>query len=168
MQSRIGYCCTFVSPTGDDAELRSLCMRGPTIASIARPGGHETASRLEATILENLDTLDRQIARVSTLPALERLFRIQSNFLIGWSHPEDLADILIDSREVRWDGKGGLQLAPTYVDDEIRFAIPNEISGEQGEFSFLFGTSFGEAMTSTGARCLFDVTRGYQHRASIK
>ena len=87
MSPRIGYCCTYVSPTGDEDAARLLNMRGPTIASIARPGGTETAARLEAVIADNLDTLDRQIAIVAALPALERLFRIQSNFLIGWSHP---------------------------------------------------------------------------------
>lgn len=91
MDQRIGYCCTYVSPIGDEAEARLLNMRGPTIASIARPGGSETAARLEAVIVENLDTLDRQIATVAALPKLERLFRIQSGFLIGWSHPA-LAD----------------------------------------------------------------------------
>jgi UV DNA damage repair endonuclease len=84
---RIGYCCTYVSPTGDEDAARLLNMRGPTIASLARPGGSETAARLEAVIAENLDTLDRQIAAVASLPRLERLFRIQSNFLIGLSHP---------------------------------------------------------------------------------
>ena len=91
MDARIGYCCTYVSPTGDDAEARELCMRGPTIASISKAGGLETAAKLESTIVENLDILDRQIARVAALPPLERLFRIQSGFLIGWSHPA-LAD----------------------------------------------------------------------------
>jgi UV DNA damage repair endonuclease len=85
--SRIGYCCTFVSPTGDEDAARLLNMRGPTIASLARPGGSETAARLETVIATNLDTLDRQIAAVAALPRLERLFRIQSNFLIGLSHP---------------------------------------------------------------------------------
>ena len=87
MSARIGYCCTYVSPTGDEAAARLLNMRGPTIASLARPGGSETAARLEAVIAENLDTLDRQVAAVAALPPLERLFRIQSNFLIGWGHP---------------------------------------------------------------------------------
>lgn len=87
MTARIGYCCTYVSPSGDEAAARLLNMRGPTVASIARPGGSETAARLEAVIAENLDTLDRQIAAVAALPELERLFRIQSNFLVGYSHP---------------------------------------------------------------------------------
>lgn len=87
MDGRIGYCCTYVSPTGDVEAARLLNMRGPTIASLARPGGNATAARLEAVIGDNLDTLDRQIATVAALPRLERMFRIQSNFLIGWSHP---------------------------------------------------------------------------------
>jgi UV DNA damage repair endonuclease len=47
----------------------------------------EGAARLEETILYNLDTLDRQVALVAGLPPLERLFRLLSGFLVGWSHP---------------------------------------------------------------------------------
>lgn len=86
MDPRIGYCCTFVSPEGDSDAERALNFRGPTIASIVRQG-EGAAAKLEATVLENLDILDRQIATVAALPKLERLFRIQSGFLIGWSHP---------------------------------------------------------------------------------
>lgn len=83
--ARIGFCCTFVSPTGDAGEQRALNMRQPTVASIAR--ADQPAARLEEVILENLDVLDRQIALVARLPRLERLFRILSGFLVGWSHP---------------------------------------------------------------------------------
>lgn len=82
---RIGFCCTFVSPSGNEDEQRALNMRGPTIASVAR--SDNPAGRLEEIILINLDTLERQIAYVADLPPLERLFRIVSGFLIGWSHP---------------------------------------------------------------------------------
>ena len=82
---RIGFCCTFVSPSGDEDEQRSLNMRQPTVASIAC--AESPGARLEEVILANLDTLDRQIALVATLPPLERLFRILSGFLVGWSHP---------------------------------------------------------------------------------
>jgi UV DNA damage endonuclease len=85
--ARIGFCCTFVSPNGDADEQRSLNMRQPTIASIAKCDAAEGARRIEEAILFNLDTLDRQLAYVAALPALERLFRIISGFLIGWSHP---------------------------------------------------------------------------------
>ena len=89
-QARIGFCCTYVSPTGDEAEQRALNMRGPTVASIAR--AEMPGARLEEIVRDNLDTLDRQIAHVAALPKLERLFRILSGFLIGWSHPA-LADV---------------------------------------------------------------------------
>ena len=82
---RIGFCCTFVSPEGDAEQQRALNMRQPTVASIAR--AESPAARLEEVILENLDVLDRQIAYVAGLPKLERLFRILSGFLVGWSHP---------------------------------------------------------------------------------
>lgn len=60
-------------------------MRQPTVASIAR--SESPGARLEEIILANLDTLNRQIAYVAELPPLERLFRILSGFLVGWSHP---------------------------------------------------------------------------------
>jgi UV DNA damage repair endonuclease len=83
--ARIGFCCTYVSPTGDEVEQRALNMRGPTVASVAR--AENPGARLEEIIRDNLDTLDRQIAHVAGLPKLERLFRIVSGLLIGWSHP---------------------------------------------------------------------------------
>jgi UV DNA damage endonuclease len=86
MNARIGYCCTYKSPTGDEQEHRALNFRGPTVASITRQG-QAAAARLEEVVRDNLDILDRQIATVGELPAIERLFRIQSGFLIGWSHP---------------------------------------------------------------------------------
>jgi UV DNA damage repair endonuclease len=85
VNARIGFCCTFVSPSGDEEEQRALNMRGPTVASIVR--AERPAAKLEEVIRCNLDTLDRQIAYVGALPPLERLFRIVSGFLIGWSHP---------------------------------------------------------------------------------
>jgi len=85
VDARIGFCCTFVSPEGDEDEQRALNMRQPTVASIAK--AEDPHARLEEIILGNLDTLDRQIAYVAELPKLERLFRILSGFLVGWSHP---------------------------------------------------------------------------------
>ncbi|QNM82171.1 UV damage endonuclease UvsE [Sphingomonas sabuli] len=82
---RIGTCCTFVDPDGEADSVRPLNFRGPTVASIAR--AEDSAERLHAVIRDNLDILDRQVARMGALPRLERLFRIQSGFLIGWSHP---------------------------------------------------------------------------------
>jgi UV DNA damage repair endonuclease len=93
---RIGFCCTFVSPSRDEEQQRALNMRQPTVASIAR--SEEPAKRLEETILGNLDVLDRQVAYVAELPPLERLFRILSGFLVGWSHPRIAEHWTLDLR----------------------------------------------------------------------
>jgi UV DNA damage repair endonuclease len=84
-QPRIGFCCTFVFDDGDETIQRALNMRQPTVASIAK--SENPAARLEEIILGNVDTLDRQIDHVASLAPLERLFRILSGFLVGWSHP---------------------------------------------------------------------------------
>lgn len=85
--TRIGFCCTFVSPSGDAEQQRALNMRQPTDASIAL--SENPAARLEEIILENLGGLDRQISFIATLPKLVRLFRILGGFLVGWSHPQN-------------------------------------------------------------------------------
>lgn len=88
--------------------------------------------------------------------------------VIGWSHPEDLLDTPTNSREVSWWVDNGGHVAATFIGDEIRFTIPDDIFGGQGHFWFFFGTTFREAVTSTGARCLSTVRRGYEHSASIR
>lgn len=84
-QARVGFCCTYISPSGDETEQRALNMRHPTVASLVR--AEDGSSRLHEVIRCNLDTLDRQIALVAGYPAMRRLFRIVSGFLVGWSHP---------------------------------------------------------------------------------
>jgi UV DNA damage repair endonuclease len=86
IQPRIGFCCTFVSPTGDAAEERRLNMRRVTLAQLARLGPIDGFEKLSEVVAHNLDALDAQLAFVAALPPLERMFRIVSGFLPGWSH----------------------------------------------------------------------------------
>lgn len=84
---RLGFCCTFVSPADDAEEERALNMRAVTMGYLARRSPAEAFDKLAEVARHNLDALDRQIAWVAALPREERMFRILSNFLPGWSHP---------------------------------------------------------------------------------
>ena len=84
---RVGFCCTFVSPTQDAVETEAMNMKSVTMSWLARQSPSVAYDRLAIIVAHNLDTLDRQIAHVARLDPLERMFRILSNFLPGWSHP---------------------------------------------------------------------------------
>lgn len=85
--ARLGFCCTFVSPSGDDVETKAMNMRTVTMAWLARQSPSAAYDRLAEVVAHNLDVLDRQIAHVAGLGPLERMLRIVSGFLPGWSHP---------------------------------------------------------------------------------
>jgi len=84
---RLGFCCTFVSPAGDAVETKAMNMRTVTMAWLGRQTPSDAYDRLAEVVGHNLDVLDRQIAHVVTLGPLERMLRLVSGFLPGWSHP---------------------------------------------------------------------------------
>lgn len=85
--ARIGFCCGYVSPDGDEAEERRMNMRTVTMAWLARAEPLAAAAKLAEVVAHNLDTLDRQLAFVAGLPADQHMFRLMSGILPGWSHP---------------------------------------------------------------------------------
>ncbi|HEY6916686.1 MAG TPA: hypothetical protein VI381_03500 [Allosphingosinicella sp.] len=86
--ARIGFCCTFQSPTGDGEEERRMNMRTTTIAFLKRQSPAEAFDRIAEIVAHNLDVLDNQLAYVAALPPLERMFRILSGIFPGFSHPD--------------------------------------------------------------------------------
>lgn len=86
--ARIGFCCMFVAPDGDAEWTRRMNMRRVTMAHLARQSPGAAFDKLVEVVRHNLDALDAQFAFVAALPPLERMFRIVSGFLPGWSHPQ--------------------------------------------------------------------------------
>lgn len=112
--ARIGFCCTFVSPCSDEDEQRRMNMRRITLASLARKEPAEAAGALREAVAHNLDALDAQLAWVSALPPVERMFRILSGFLPGWSHAGTKHLYVADLRgeiERRLESAGGFARA---------------------------------------------------------
>jgi UV DNA damage repair endonuclease len=86
-QPRLGFCCTFVSPTGDAVEAEAMNMKSVTMGWLGRQPRAVAYDKLASIVMHNLDTLDRQVAHVAGLDPLERMFRVVSGFLPGWSYP---------------------------------------------------------------------------------
>ncbi|GJE17896.1 UV damage endonuclease UvsE [Methylobacterium marchantiae] len=92
---RLGFCCTFVLE-GDPARFKTL--KAAREATLHMNLSHTTMShldglapsarraKLEGIARHNLAALERQIAWVAARPPLERLLRIASNVLPGYTH----------------------------------------------------------------------------------
>lgn len=95
-QPRLGFCCKLVldEPPGTYATLKAA--RAATLhmnltdVTMAHLGKLEPAARrakLAGLVAHNLDALARQIAWVGARPPIERLLRMASNVLPGYTHP---------------------------------------------------------------------------------
>jgi UV DNA damage endonuclease len=82
---RLGFCCKIVT---DDAELsRRLNVGTVTMATLARLGPREAFDKLAAVVDRNLGAVRHQVEHVAARPRLERLHRLSSQLLPGYTHP---------------------------------------------------------------------------------
>src|SRR4051812_43072645 len=86
LQPRLGFCCKFIPEDGDAEALRRMNAVTVTMAYLARVGPAVAFDKLSATVAHNMEALRNQIAYVSKRPLLERLLRITSTLLPGYTH----------------------------------------------------------------------------------
>jgi UV DNA damage endonuclease len=86
-QPRLGFCCKFIPEDGDAEALRRMNAVTVTMAYLARLGPAAAFDKLSATVAHNIDALRNQIAYVAKRPPLERLLRVVSSLLPGYTHP---------------------------------------------------------------------------------
>lgn len=86
-QARLGYCCKFIPEDGDPEAARRMNMMGLTMAYLGRLGPAAAYDKLAAVVAHNLDALRLQIEDVASRPPIERLHRIMSSVLPGYTHP---------------------------------------------------------------------------------
>src|SRR5215212_5165135 len=84
---RIGFCCKFIPENGDAEALRRMNAVTVTMAYLARLGPAAAFDKVSATVAHNIDSLRNQIAHVARRPPLERLLRVVSSLLPGYTHP---------------------------------------------------------------------------------
>ncbi|ACA21062.1 UV damage repair endonuclease [Methylobacterium sp. 4-46] len=94
---RLGFCCKFIPdeapgthPTLKAAKEAALAMNvtSVTIAHLRRLDPAGARDKLAAVVGHNLAALRRQIGWVAARPPLERLLRLASAILPGYTHPE--------------------------------------------------------------------------------
>ncbi|HEY8565885.1 MAG TPA: UV damage endonuclease UvsE [Beijerinckiaceae bacterium] len=85
---RLGFCCKFIPKDGDAESLRAMNTTGTTIAFLSRQDAKGAFDRISAVVQHNLEALRLQIAHVATRPAIERLHRLPSDLLPGYTHPD--------------------------------------------------------------------------------
>ncbi len=92
---RLGFCCTFIldEPPGTHATLkaakeatRAMNLTTVTMAHLAKLDPAARRAKLGDVVRHNLTVLSRQIAWVGARPPLERLLRMGSNILPGYTH----------------------------------------------------------------------------------
>jgi UV DNA damage repair endonuclease len=83
---RLGFCCRFVPPDGDRAELRRMNLTTTTMAALGRRERPAVLERLLEIVRHNMAALVAQLTWVAGRPPLERLLRIESNLLPAYTH----------------------------------------------------------------------------------
>ena len=93
---RLGFCCKFLpdDPGADKAAaraakdvLKSMNLTTITMAYLTRVGPAAAREKLEAVVAHNIAALQRQVDWVAARPPVERLMRIASSVLPGYTHP---------------------------------------------------------------------------------
>lgn len=114
-QPRLGFCCKFIPPDGDADLARRMNQTTSTMAYLGRLGPAAAFDKIAAIAAHNLKALRLQIEHVAARPPLERLHRMSSGLLPGYTHPScrdfyrdpDLHDLI--ARELGTAGEAARQ-----------------------------------------------------------
>jgi UV DNA damage endonuclease len=85
--ARIGYCCIYVPPDGDKKTAKQMNVTSTTITALSRMERNAVLEKLLRLVTHNIAALEAQLARIASLPVLERLLRLSSDMLPAYTHP---------------------------------------------------------------------------------
>jgi UV DNA damage repair endonuclease len=85
---RLGFCCKYIPEDGAPAAAREMNVGTVTMAYLGRVGPGAAYDKLASVVAHNLAVFRRQIAHVAGRPRIERLHRLSSDLLPGYTHPE--------------------------------------------------------------------------------
>ena len=84
---RLGFCCKFIPEDGDAEATRRMNAVTVTMAHLAHLGPAAAFDKVSAAVAHNLQALRNQIEHVAQRPPMERLLRMVSSLLPGYTHP---------------------------------------------------------------------------------
>jgi UV DNA damage endonuclease len=85
--ARLGFCCKYIPPDGDAVLAKGANLATVTMTALSRLAPAAAFDRLSAVVRHSLQALRLQIEHVATRPPIERLHRLQSQMLPGYTHP---------------------------------------------------------------------------------
>jgi UV DNA damage repair endonuclease len=83
---RLGFCCKFIPETGDAEAARQMNVVIVTMAYLGRLEPRAAFDKLASVVTHNLSAVRRQIEHVAMRPPVERLHRLASQLLPGYTH----------------------------------------------------------------------------------
>ncbi|WP_027314832.1 UV damage endonuclease UvsE [Microvirga flocculans] len=84
---RFGFCCKYIPEDGSVEAARAMNTTTVTMAHLGRLTPKAAYDKLASVVAHNLDAFRLQIAHVAGRPRLERLHRLSSDLLPGYTHP---------------------------------------------------------------------------------
>lgn len=83
---RLGFCCKYIPDNGAAATAREMNTTTVTLAYLGRLQPAAAYDKIASVVAHNLTAFERQIAHVAGRPPLERLHRLSSDLLPGYTH----------------------------------------------------------------------------------
>lgn len=83
---RLGFCCKYLPEDGAAEAARRMNTMTVTMTYLGRLDDKASYDKLFAVVSHNLEAVTRQIAHVASRPKLERLHRMSSDLLPGYTH----------------------------------------------------------------------------------
>jgi UV DNA damage endonuclease len=84
---RFGFCCKYIPEDGSAQTARAMNTTTATMAYLNRLEPKAAYDKLAAVVTHNLEAFRLQIEHVAARPKLERLHRLSSDLLPGYTHP---------------------------------------------------------------------------------
>ncbi|WP_262028392.1 UV damage endonuclease UvsE [Microvirga sp. Mcv34] len=84
--SRFGFCCKYIPEDGDAQTARAMNTSTVTMTYLGRLDPASAYDKISAVVSHNLEAFRLQIAHVATRPKIERLHRLSSDLLPGYTH----------------------------------------------------------------------------------
>ena len=86
--ARLGFCCKFIPADGDAAEAKRMNITIVTMAYLGRLSPAAAYDKVVDVVTHNLEAVRLQIEWVARRPGPERLLRLASQLLPGYTHPQ--------------------------------------------------------------------------------